>query len=458
MKAKNFDLEALDRDYLFHPITNLKNHITQEVLILERGEGIYIFDKDGKKYIDGLAGLWCTSLGHGVTELADAAKEQMSKLGYSTLFASKSHEPAILLAEKLIEMSPFSSGKVFFGLSGSDSNDTQYKLFTYANNKLGKEKKKKMIARKKGYHGVTVTSASMTGLPNQHKLFDLPQENFIHTETPHYFKEGKEGETEEDYVRRLSETLEKTILDEGPESIAAMIAEPLMGAGGVILPPKGYFPAIQDVLDKFDIPLIVDEVVTAFGRTGNAFGSETYEIKPTSMTIAKALSSGYIPISAVIVNDQLFEPIKEASGDIGVFGHGYTYSGHPVSCAVALKTLEIYERDKVFEHANKAGDYFQASISKLDEEEFVGEVRGIGLIAGVELYKDPKNKTPFEEVGKAGKLLSDVCQSNGLIVRPILDTIALCPPLIISEKEIDELTEKLRKSLQEAKDHFAKIN
>ena len=456
--AKNFNLENLDRDYLFHPITNLKSHLTEDVLILERGEGIYTFDKDGKKYIDGLAGLWCTSLGHGVTELADAAKDQMSKLGYSTLFASKSHEPAILLAEKLIEMSPFSSGKVFFGLSGSDSNDTQYKLFTYANNKLGKEKKKKMIARKKGYHGVTVTSASMTGLPNQHKLFDLPQENFIHTETPHYFKEGKEGETEEDYVRRLSETLEKTILDEGPESIAAMIAEPLMGAGGVILPPKGYFPAIQDVLDKFDIPLIVDEVVTAFGRTGNAFGSETYEIKPTSMTIAKALSSGYIPISAVIVNDELFEPIKEASGDIGVFGHGYTYSGHPVSCAVALKTLEIYERDKVFEHANKAGDYFQTSISKLNEEEFVGEVRGIGLIAGVELYKDPKNKTPFEEVGKAGKLLSDVCQSNGLIVRPILDTIALCPPLIISEKEIDELTEKLRKSLQEAKNHFAKIN
>lgn len=458
MKAKNFDLEALDRDYLFHPITNLKSHLTDDVLILERGEGIYIFDNEGKKYIDGLAGLWCTSLGHGVTELADAAKDQMSKLGYSTLFASKSHEPAILLAEKLIEMSPFSTGKVFFGLSGSDSNDTQYKLFTYANNKLGKEKKKKMIARKKGYHGVTVTSASMTGLPNQHKLFDLPQENFIHTETPHFFKEGRDGETEEEYVSRLTEALEQLILNEGPESIAAMIAEPLMGAGGVILPPEDYFPAIQAVLDQYNIPLIADEVVTAFGRTGNAFGSETYEIKPTSMTIAKALSSGYIPISAVIVNDELFEPIKEASGDIGVFGHGYTYSGHPVSCAVALKTLEIYERDKVFEHANKAGDYFQASISKLNDEEFVGEVRGIGLIAGVELYKDPKNKIPFEEIGKAGKLLSDLCQSNGLIVRPILDTIALCPPLIISEKEIDELIEKLRRSLQEAKDHFTKIN
>jgi 4-aminobutyrate--pyruvate transaminase len=451
-------LEAIDRDYLFHPITNLKNHFSDDVLILDRGEGIYIFDKQGKKYIDGLAGLWCTSLGHGVTELAEAAKEQMSKLGYSTLFASKSHEPAILLAEKLIEMSPFSSGKVFFGLSGSDANDTQYKLFTYANNKLGKTSKKKILARQKGYHGVTVASASMTGLANQHKLFDLPQENFIHTETPHYFKEGKDGESEEEYLARLIEALEKLIIEERPDSIAAMIAEPLMGAGGVILPPKGYFPAIQAILKKYDIPLIADEVVTAFGRTGNPFGTETYDIQPTSMTIAKALSSGYIPISAVIVNDELFEPIKEASGDIGVFGHGYTYSGHPVSCAVALKTLEIYEKEKTFQHAQRVGEYFQKSIKKLLDEDFVGEVRGIGLIAGVELYKDPSNKVAFEEAGKAGKILSDICQKNGLIVRPILDTIALCPPLIISEKEVDELADKLKKSLQEAKDEIMKVH
>lgn len=456
--AKNFDLEAIDRDYLFHPITNLKNHFSDDVLILDRGEGIYIFDKQGKKYIDGLAGLWCTSLGHGVTELAEAAKEQMSKLGYSTLFASKSHEPAILLAEKLIEMSPFSSGKVFFGLSGSDANDTQYKLFTYANNKLGKTSKKKILARQKGYHGVTVASASMTGLANQHKLFDLPQENFIHTETPHYFKEGKDGESEEEYLARLIEALEKLIIEERPDSIAAMIAEPLMGAGGVILPPKGYFPAIQAILKKYDIPLIADEVVTAFGRTGNPFGTETYDIQPTSMTIAKALSSGYTPISAVIVNDELFEPIKEASGDIGVFGHGYTYSGHPVSCAVALKTLEIYEKEKTFQHAQRVGEYFQKSIKKLLDEDFVGEVRGIGLIAGVELYKDPSNKVAFEEAGKAGKILSDICQKNGLIVRPILDTIALCPPLIISEKEVDELADKLKKSLQEAKDEIMKVH
>ena len=194
--TKNFNLESLDKDYLFHPVTNLKSHLTDEMLILEKGEGIYVFDRDGKQYIDGLAGLWCTSLGHGVSELAEVAKEQMTKLGYSTLFSSKSHEPAILLAEKLIEMSPFSSGKVFFGLSGSDANDTQYKLFTYANNKLGKPEKKKILARKKGYHGVTVASASMTGLPNQHKLFDLPKEHFIHTETPHYFKERNQGESE----------------------------------------------------------------------------------------------------------------------------------------------------------------------------------------------------------------------------------------------------------------------
>ncbi len=456
--TKNFNLESLDKDYLFHPVTNLKSHLTDEMLILEKGEGIYVFDRDGKQYIDGLAGLWCTSLGHGVSELAEVAKEQMTKLGYSTLFSSKSHEPAILLAEKLIEMSPFSSGKVFFGLSGSDANDTQYKLFTYANNKLGKPEKKKILARKKGYHGVTVASASMTGLPNQHKLFDLPKEHFIHTETPHYFKERNQGESEGDYLARLTKSLEELIEKEGAETIAAMIAEPLMGAGGVILPPEGYFPAIQAVLNKYDIPLIADEVITGFGRTGNAFGSETYDIKPTSMTLAKALSSGYIPISAVIVNDELFEPIKEASGDIGVFGHGYTYTGHPVSCAVALKTLEIYERDKVFQHAEKVGKYFQNSMKDILKEDYVGEVRGIGLIAGIELYKDPSNKIPFEEAGKAGKILSDTCQKNGLIVRPILDTIALCPPLIISEKEIDELTDKLKKSLQEAKDEIMKIH
>ena len=456
--TKNFNLESLDKDYLFHPVTNLKSHLTDEMLILEKGEGIYVFDKDGKQYIDGLAGLWCTSLGHGVGELAEVAKEQMSKLGYSTLFSSKSHEPAILLAEKLIEMSPFSSGKVFFGLSGSDANDTQYKLFTYANNKLGKPEKKKILARKKGYHGVTVASASMTGLPNQHKLFDLPKEHFIHTETPHYFKEAIDGEGEQDYLVRLTNALEELILKEGPDTIAAMIAEPLMGAGGVILPPEGYFPAIQAVLKKYNIPFIVDEVITGFGRTGNPFGSETYDIKPTSMSLAKALSSGYIPISAVIVNDDLFEPIKEASGDIGVFGHGYTYTGHPVSCAVALKTLEIYERDKVFQHVKKVGEYFQDSIKDILEEDFVGEVRGIGLIAGVELYKDPAKKVTFEQAGKAGKVLSDACQKNGLIVRPILDTIALCPPLIISKNEIDELVEKLRMSLIEVKDALTKIH
>ena len=455
---KNFNLESLDKDFLFHPVTNLKSHLTDDMLILEKGEGIYVFDKDGKQYIDGLAGLWCTSLGHGVGELAEVAKEQMSKLGYSTLFSSKSHEPAILLAEKLIEMSPLSSGKVFFGLSGSDANDTQYKLFTYANNKLGKPEKKKILARKKGYHGVTVASASMTGLPNQHKLFDLPKEHFIHTETPHYFKEAMDGESEQDYLVRLTKSLEELIEKEGPETIAAMIAEPLMGAGGVIMPPEGYFPAIQAVLKKYNIPFIADEVITGFGRTGNPFGSETYDIKPTSMSLAKALSSGYIPISAVIVNDELFEPIKEASGDIGVFGHGYTYSGHPVSCAVALKTLEIYERDKIFQHAKKVGEYFQDSIKDILEEDFVGEVRGIGLIAGVELYKDPANKVTFEQAGKAGKVLSDACQKNGLIVRPILDTIALCPPLIISKNEIDELVEKLRMSLIEVKDALTKIH
>ena len=261
----------------------------------------------------------------GSSELAEVAKEQMTKLGYSTLFSSKSHEPAILLAEKLIEMSPFRLEKFFLAypvpmLTTPNTNYSPMPTISWAS------RKRRKSLQEKGYHGVTVASASMTGLPNQHRLFDLPKEHFIHTETPHYFKEGMNDETEADYLVRLTESLDELIEKEGAETIAAMIAEPLMGAGGVILPPEGYFPAIQAILNKYDIPLIADEVITGFGRTGNAFGSETYEIKPTSMTLAKALSSGYIPISAVIVNDELFEPIKEASGDIGVFGHGYTYT------------------------------------------------------------------------------------------------------------------------------------
>jgi 4-aminobutyrate--pyruvate transaminase len=290
----------------------------------------------------------------------------------------------------------------------------------------------------------------MTGLPAQHKLFDLPADGFFHIDTPHFYRGALDNESEEEYVSRLTINLDNLINKEGPENIAAMIAEPLMGAGGVIIPPKNYFPSIQKVLNKYSIPLIDDEVVCAFGRTGNVWGADTFDMKPSSITIAKALSSGYIPISAVIVPDELYDPIKDASGDIGIFGHGYTYSGHPVACAVALKTLEIYERDKIFEHVASISDYFQARVKKLNSFESVGEARGVGLICGIELVSDKATKAGFAPMGSAGRVVAKTCQDEGLIVRAIGDVIAMCPPLIITTNQIDEMFDMFELALKKA--------
>ena len=424
-------------------------HEDKDPLILNKGEGIYVYDIQGNRYIEGLAGLWCNALGFGNESLVETAANQMQKFGYGSLFASKSHEPAIMLSEKLIEMSPYQEGKVFFGNSGSDANDTQYKLFTYLNNALGKPKKKKFLARKKGYHGITVASGSMTGIPANHKLFDLPLPNFFHTDAPHFYREQTSNETEEGFVARLANNLEELIIKEGSDSFMAMIAEPLIGAGGVLIPPKNYFPAIQTVLDKYDIPLIDDEVVCGFGRTGNCWGYETFSMRPSSITIAKALSSGYIPISAVIVPEEIFEPIKKASNEVGVFGHGYTYSGHPVACAVALRTLEIYEELNLFSHVVKITPKFQERVNKLGTFEFVGEARGIGLIAALEIVKNKDKKENFDPYGKVGKQIAEICQKNGLIVRAIGDVIAICPPLIITEEQVDEMFDILEASITE---------
>ena len=447
MKTDNLAIKDIEN--LFHPATNLVVHEDADPLILNKGEGIYVYDIHGNRYIEGLAGLWCNALGFGNESLVETAANQMQKFGYGSLFASKSHEPAIMLSEKLIQMSPYQEGKVFFGNSGSDANDTQYKLFTYLNNALGKPKKKKLLARKKGYHGITVASGSMTGIPANHKLFDLPLPNFFHTDTPHFYREQASNETEEGFVTRLANNLEELIIKEGSDSFMAMIAEPLIGAGGVLIPPKNYFPAIQRVLDKYDIPLIDDEVVCGFGRTGNCWGYETFSMRPSSITIAKALSSGYIPISAVIVPEEIFEPIKKASNEVGVFGHGYTYSGHPVACAVALRTLEIYEELNLFNHVVNITPKFQERVNKLGTFEFVGEARGIGLIAALEIVKNKDKKENFDPYGKVGKQIAEICQKNGLIVRAIGDVIAICPPLIITEEQVDEMFDILEASLTE---------
>lgn len=444
------DLVKKDIKNLFHPATNLKAHEGAEPLILEKGDGIYVYDKDGNKYIEGLAGLWCNALGFGNQDLVETAANQMQKYAYGSLFASKSHEPAIMLSEKLVEMSPYESGKVFFGNSGSDANDTQYKLFTYLNNALGKPKKKKFLARKRGYHGITLASGSMTGIPANHKLFDMPIDGFFHTDTPHYYSEGQPEETEPQFLDRIISNLQQLIEAEDPTTFSAMIAEPLIGAGGVLVPPENYFPRVQEVLDQYDIPLISDEVVCGFGRTGNIWGLETFDMKPSSITIAKALSSGYMPISAVIIPDEIFEPVKNASNDIGVFGHGYTYSGHPVACAVALRTLEIYEETNLFRHAKEMSFGFQSYAHKLDKHEFVGEVRGVGMVAGIEFVENKETKKPFSPIGKMGQLVAKICQKNGLIVRAIGDTIAICPPLIITEEQMHQFFDILDSSIEEA--------
>ena len=448
IKSLQNSLPTKDVHALFHPSTNLYTHTEQETLVLDRGEGIYVYDIDGNRYIEGLSGLWCNALGFGNEELIEAASVQMRKLSYGTLFASKSHEPAILLAEKLIELSPFDEGKVFFGSSGSDANDTQIKIFTYLNNATGKKNKKNFLARKKAYHGITVASASMTGLTTQHQLFDLPLKGFYHTECPHYFKESYVDETEDSYTDRLITSVEEKINMVGPDSFAALIAEPLMGAGGVILPPKHYFPKLQEVLDKYDISLIDDEVICGFGRTGNYWGYETFDMKPASITIAKALSSGYVPISAVIIPDHVYEPIARASNQQGIFGHGYTYSGHPVACAVALKTIEIYEKTKLIDHVETVSKTFQKRLHDIRSIHIIGETRGVGLIGAIEIYENRELKQLFDPKFGAGVKVMKLCQRHGLLVRAIQDTIAICPPLIISNKEVNKLFDILEYSLE----------
>ena len=449
-------LSKKDKDFLFHPNTNLIAHKESGPFILERGDGIYVYDTDGNKYIEGMAGLWCNALGHGNEELADAAMEQFKKFPYGNLFASKSHEPAIELAEKLVDLSPYDNAKVFFGSSGSDANDTQIKLFWYINNALGKTKKKKFLSRVQAYHGVTLATSSLTGLPTIHGNFDLPQNHFSHAMSPHYFMNKHEGESEESFVERLGEDLENHIVKQDPETIAAMFAEPLMGAGGVIIPPKNYFETIQPILNKYEIPLIDDEVICGFGRTGNVWGAETFNMKPVSITVAKALSSSYLPISAVIISDDCYDIVAQKSDELGIFGHGYTYSGHPVACAVAVKTLEIYERDDMLGHVNKVSPTFIERLNKCDQYDLVGNTRGIGLIGAMEFVSERNSNKGFEKKGVAGKIFADHAKDNGLIVRAIGDVIAFCPPLIISESQINDMFDIVEESLKKTMDELTK--
>jgi 4-aminobutyrate--pyruvate transaminase len=443
------DLDALDLERMLHPNTNLKALHGGGPLVLVRGRGVRVYDNHGKEYLEAMAGLWCTTLGYGDDELARTAYEQIKKLSFSHLFTGKSHEPGILLADKLVRMAPFEASRVFFGNSGSDANDTQIKLVWYYNNAIGRPKKKKIIARTKGYHGTTLGSAALTGLPSFHKLFDVPLPQFLHTEAPYYYRGALPGESEDDYATRLAASLEELIQREDPDTVAAFIAEPLMGVGGVLLPPRGYFEKVQAVLEKYDVLLIDDEVITGFGRTGEIWGAQTFGMRPHTLSAAKALSSAYLPISAVVVPEFLYAPMVEASGEVGLFGHGFTYSGHPVAAAVALRTLEIYEERKLYEHVRKLAPQFQAALRSLADHPLVGDVRGIGLVGGCELVRDKATKAAFDAKLAVGARAMHFCQERGLIVRTVGDVVVACPPYVVTPNDVDEIFTKLRLGLDD---------
>ena len=436
-----------DIETVIHPYTNLATHREVGPHVIERGQGVHVWDSEGRELIEGMAGLWCTSLGYGNEELIEAAASQMRKLSYTHIFGGKSHDPAIELAEKLKELAPVPMSKVFFTCSGSEANDTQVKLMWYYNNALDRPNKKKIIARIKGYHGVTVASASLTGLPANHRDFDLPIANILHTDCPHHYRFAEPGETEAEFATRLAASLEKMILDEGPDTVAAFIAEPIMGAGGVILPPATYFEKIQAVLARYDVLFIADEVICGFGRTGNTWGSQTYGMKPDTLSCAKALSSAYVPVGAVMISEPVYQAMLDESRKIGTFGHGYTYSGHPVGAAVALKTLEIYQREDIFGHVRRLAPVFEKRLEALGDHPLVGEARGRGLIGAVELVADKATRQGFVPPMVVAAKCAAFALEEGVILRNILDSVAICPPLVIKEDELGALFDRLETAL-----------
>jgi 4-aminobutyrate--pyruvate transaminase len=434
-------MDAAGRDiaHHFHPQTNLAAHPAAGPMVIARGEGVYIYDADGRRYLEGMAGLWCCALGFSEQRLVAAAAEQMARLPYMHSFAHRSHAPVIELAERLAARAPAGLTRAFFASSGSEANDTAVKLVWYFNNARGRPKKKKILARDRAYHGVTIVSGSLTGLPHMHKGFDLPVDRIVRLTCPHLWRFGRQGETEQEFTARLAAELEETIEREGADTIAAMIAEPLIGAGGVLLPPEGYFAAIQPILKRHDILLIADEVITGFGRTGAFWGSERFGLSPDILTCAKALSSGYQPISAVLVNEEIYAEIARASGEIGTFGHGFTYSGHPVCAAVANETLAIYEERDIVAIVRAREQLFTAGLDRFVGHPLVGEVRRVGLIGALEIAADAVERRSFPPELKAPTRIAAACANRGVLLRPIMESIALCPPLIISEAELEEM-------------------
>jgi 4-aminobutyrate--pyruvate transaminase len=434
---------------LVHPQTNLRKHLDVGPSIFTRGDGIYVQDDSGKKYLEGAAGLWCASLGFGNERLARVAYNQMKEIGYYHIYRHSSHGPAIELAERLLEMAPVPMSKVLFQCSGSEANDTAVKLVWYYWNAVGKPNKKKIIARLQSYHGSTCAAVSLTGKPDMHADFNMPFPGFLHTEFPHYYRFHKDGETEEQFSTRMATALDDLIQKEGPDTIAAFWAEPIMGAGGAVLPPAGYFKKIQAVLKKHDILFVADEVICGFGRTGNAWGSQTFDLEPDMISCAKALSAGLAPISALLINERVFQAMLSESDKQGSFAHGYTYAGHPVTTAVALETLKIYDELDIFNHVKRVEKAFLGGLHGLRDHPLVGSAEGVGLIGGFEIVQDKKSRTAFPADRQIPNKIEAKIREKGVILRLIGNRLAFSPPLIIDEKQIEDMFDRIGSALQE---------
>jgi len=442
-------LEARDIASLVHMQTNLRRHQEEGPLVIARGQGCRIFDDSGRDYIEAVAGLWCASLGFASERLAQVAYEQMRKLGYYHLYRHRSNEPAIELAETLLRIAPVPMARVVFQCSGSEANDTAIKLAWYYWHALGQPQRTKIIARSMGYHGNTCAAVSLSGKPDMHAGFGLPFAPFKHTEFPHYYRRHEPGETEAEFSTRMAAALEALIETEGPDTIAAFFAEPVMGAGGAIVPPETYFEKVQAVLRKYEILFVADEVICGFARTGQMWGSQTYAIRPDMVTSAKALSAAMQPISAVLINQRIHEAMLAQSDKYGNFAHGFTYAGHPVTTAVALEVQKIYAEIDIVARAKRLGPVLQAELGRLREHPIVGDVRGEGLILGMELMRDGKKRIPFDSALGVGTRMDAASKRHGLILRVVGDRLVFAPPLVIEAEEIVEIGERLEHALDD---------
>ncbi len=440
-------LAELDKATVLHPVTSIKEQQRSGPFVVQSGSGSTVVDADGKRYLDAAAGLWCVNVGYGREELARAAADEMRRLGFFHTFGASSNEPQILLAERVLRLLREEAGatqlaRVFFGCSGSDANDTQIKLVRYYNNLRGLPRKKKIVSRRGAYHGLTVASGSLTAIPIYHRAFDLPIEGVLHTSTPHAYRGAAQGEDEEAYAASLAAELEALLEREGADTIAAFIAEPIMGTGGVLVPPRGYFERIQPILRRHDILFIVDEVICGFGRLGAWFGTGCYGLQPDLVTLAKGLTSAYFPMSAVVVSDAVWRVLEAGSEELGVFAHGFTYSGHPVGGAVGLANLDLIESEGLVENSARMGALLRTLLEeRLADHPFVGEIRGRGLMQGVEFVADRETREPFPPAVAFHRAVMARAREGGLLVRalPFGDVISFSPPLCVTEAEVERI-------------------